>query len=297
MKLDETVKKIKNLEIQGASSVARSSLKALEYVANHSKADSRKKFLKELDEAKKKLFNTRPTEPMMRNALKYVLWKARKTSKEDYKNETKEIIKSLYGRTGEAKEKVFEIGSNVVEKDDIVLTHCHSSNVMGILKKAKPKKVFCTESRPRYQGRISAKELVNAGINTSLIVDNAAIDFIKKVDMVLIGCDVITPNSVINKIGSRVISILCEKYDTPMYVCSTSYKFDPKSTIGKGVSVEERSPDEVWKNPPEGLEILNPAFDSVDYDNIKSFINELGVFSPDSLFITLRNKYKWMIEI
>jgi len=287
---------IKDLRIQGASNIARAGLRALDYVAKNSKAKNKKAFTKELYEAINKLIASRETEPMLKNVLKYVFYKLKEISGDNYKQEIKRIIRGLRGRTQEAKESVFEIGSNIVKRGDVVLTHCHSSNVMGILKKAKPKHVFCTETRPRFQGRLTAKELVSDGINTTMIVDSAVVDYIKEVDKVLLGCDMITPNSVVNKVGSRLIGLLCEKYDIPLYICSTSFKFDPASVIGKGVGIEERSPSEVWRNPPRKLKILNPAFDSIDYDNITSFINELGLFSPDSLFISLRERYKWMFE-
>lgn len=294
--LNRVVRDIETLEIQGASNVARAGLKALDHVVRRSMAGSKKELIKELKDASKKLIKARETEPMLRNAVRYILWKVDEISVENFKAKAREIIKNLYGTVNDAKKKVFDIGANVINKGDRVLTHCHSTNVMGIIKSAKPREVICTESRPRYQGRLTAKELVKAGINTTMIVDSTVANYIRSVDAVLIGCDVITPNKVVNKIGSRNISLLCEKYDVPLYVCSTSYKFDSESAIGKGVGIEQRSPKEVWRFPPKGLKILNPAFDSIDYDNIYSFINELGLFSPDSLFITLKNTYQWMFE-
>ncbi len=294
--IDKIVRDIKSLKIQGASNIAWTGLHALDYVARTSKAKSKKEFLNELRAAKNKLFDARPTEPMLRNAVRYVLFKAKETDEFNYRKETRDYIKSLYGSAIKAKKRVIDIGKNVVKKNYTVLTHCHSSTVAGILKKAKPKKVICTETRPLFQGRITAKELVSADINTTMIIDSAVADFIKEADIVLLGCDVIAPNYVVNKIGSKCIGLLCEKYDIPLYICSTSFKFDPESRYGVGVKIEERSPKEVWNKPPKNLKILNPAFDIIDYDNITGFINELGVFSPDSLFVTLREKYKWMFE-
>lgn len=290
------VRDIETLKIQGASNVARAGLKALDHVVRRSMADSKKELIKELKAASKKLVNARETEPMLRNAFRYVFWKLADVAVDNYKAKTRGIINGLYGTVNDAKKKVFEIGANVIKDSDRVLTHCHSSSVMGIIKAAKPREVICTESRPKYQGRLTAKELVKAGIKTTMIVDSSVANHVRSVDAVLIGCDAITPNKVINKIGSYGISLLCEKYDVPLYVCSTSYKFDPESVIGKGVVVEQRSPREVWRFPPKNLKILNPAFDFVDYDNIYSFINELGLFSPDSLFITLKDSYEWMFE-
>jgi len=293
--LAKTIKDIAALKIQGAENIARASLKAINHVAINSKASSKNAFINELVRASKALFNSRPTEPMMRNALRYVIQKAQDADNFNYKRVTLDRIKSLYGSVDKARQLIISIGKRVLKKNYKVLTHCHSSTVTGVLKAVKPE-VICTETRPLFQGRLTASELVNAGVKTTMILDSAVADYIRDVDLVLLGCDVITPNSIINKVGSNAIGLLCEKYDIPLYICSTSFKLDPESTLGRGVKIEERSAKEVWNNPPRGLRILNPAFDLVPYDNITSFINELGVFSPDSLFINLRDKYHWMFK-
>jgi ribose 1,5-bisphosphate isomerase len=294
--LKRVLRDIKDLKIQGATNVAQAGLKVIDKLIKDSKATTPKSLLKEVSRASDKLVKVRVTEPMLKNSLRYINWRISQLSASDFKKQARIIIKNLSGRTDEAKKEVFKIGSAVVKRGDVVLTHCHSSNVMGILKKARPKKVFCTETRPLFQGRITAKELINAGLNVKMIIDSAVANYIKDCDKVLIGCDVIGSNKVVNKVGSRVISLLCEKYDIPLYVCSTSFKFDPESTVGKGVGIEERDYKEVWKVKPKKLGVLNPAFDSIDYDNITSFINELGVLSPDSLFIKLNEVYKWMFK-
>lgn len=294
--LASIIRDISSLRVQGAGNVAIAALKALTYIVNNSCSRTKEAFIKELLKAGNALFKSRPTEPMMRNAIRYVLNKARTADELNFKRLTINSIKSLYGSVDKANERIIKIGKGLINKSSRVLTHCHSSTVSGLIRAVKPREVICTETRPLFQGRITAKELVNAGVNTTMIIDSAVADFIKDVDVVLLGCDVITPNSVINKIGSNNIGLLCEKYDIPLYVCSTSFKFDPESVIGRGVPIEERNPKEVWPKHPRGLKILNPAFDSIPYDNITSFINELGVFSPDSLFISLRENYPWMFN-
>ena len=62
--------------------------------------------------------------------------------------------------------------------------------VIAILKEAFRRKkkfeVICTETRPWGQGYISAKELSQAGIPTTLIVDSAIYSFMQEVDKVII---------------------------------------------------------------------------------------------------------------
>ena len=57
------------------------------------------------------------------------------------------------------------------------MTHCHSSAAEQILiqaqKENKDFQVICTETRPKFQGRITAKVLTEAGIQVTMVVDSA----------------------------------------------------------------------------------------------------------------------------
>jgi ribose 1,5-bisphosphate isomerase len=275
--LDKVVRGIKDLDIQGATNIAYAALDALAWVVKSSR---------DLTKARKKLLNTRPNEPMMYNAVNYVFNKVR--AGED----GLEVIKNLKKKFDESTNLMVDAGKGLIKKKNTVFTHCHSSSVMKIFKASKKNiaRVFCTESRPRYQGRLTAKELLSVGLKVSQCVDSAVADYIKKVDAFFIGCDVITSTSIINKVGSRMISLLCDKYDIPLYVCSLSYKFEPRSIKGISQDVEERSTSEVWDRPPKGLKILNPSFDVVDFEAITGFVTELGVLPPDSFINSMSDK-------
>ena len=291
--LRQVINDIRSLRIQGATNIAYAGLAAMRYVLNNTNAASRESFFRKLLRARDSLVNARPNEPMLRNALDYVVENL-KSYEGDIRSQGIKLTEYLENRFNSSKKLMFRAGKRLIRKNSTVFTHCHASSVMGIIKEAKPKikEVYCTESRPRYQGRITAKELVKAGIKTTMIVDSSVADYIKKADYFLIGCDVISSTYVINKIGSRMISILCDKYDVPLYVCSLSYKFDPESLTGLNEIVEERSTKEVWDKPPRGLKIRNPAFDVVDFENITGFITEYGVLPPDSFINMMRQKKK-----
>ncbi len=91
----------------------------------------------------------------------------------------------------EAKNIMIEVGARRIEDGDTVLTHCHSSGVTRTIIRAKEQgkefRVIQTETRPKYQGRITAYELVEAGIDTTMIVDSAARHYMKEIDFVLVG--------------------------------------------------------------------------------------------------------------
>ncbi|MQK95693.1 ribose 1,5-bisphosphate isomerase, partial [Escherichia coli] len=92
------------------------------------------------------------------------------------------------------------------------LTHCNSSTAIAVIKRAhevgKEIKVFATESRPRLQGYITAKQLKEAGIDVTVIVDSAVRYFMNEIDCVIVGADTITANgALINKIGTSQIAL------------------------------------------------------------------------------------------
>ncbi|MEJ2126930.1 MAG: S-methyl-5-thioribose-1-phosphate isomerase [Candidatus Bathyarchaeota archaeon] len=278
-----TAGKIKRLEIQGARNVAIEAIKSLENGTKQSTAKTKQEFLKELSEAKKVLFASRSTEPFMRNAISFVIQAV------DFSSETNvsSLVENVSKVTG-------EYGSRV-------LTHCHSSTVMKILKQAKSDgkqfELFCTESRPVFQGRITAKEMVEAGIKTTMFVDSAVRHFINEVDFVVVGADAITSEgNVINKIGTSMIALAAKEARTPFYVATELLKFDPATIFGHYEKIEERNPQEVWDSSPEGLVIENPAFDVTRREFIHGIICEEGIVAPDSVNELISRKYPWILQ-
>lgn len=300
----DTAGKIKRLEIQGARNVAIEAIKSIETGTKQSKAINKQEFLNELSESKQVLFASRSTEPLMRNALRYVIQAVESSNKTDVKrlvDVVSQVTDQFLERLKQSKQTIASVGSKRISDGARILTHCHSSTVMNMLKQAKldGKKfeLFCTESRPVFQGRVTAKEMVNAGIKTTMFVDSAVRHFINKVDFVVVGSDAITSEgNVINKIGTSMIALAAKEARTPFYVATELLKFDPATILGDYERIEERNPKEVWDSPPEGLSIKNPAFDVTRREFIHGIICEEGVVSPDSVSELIRRTYPWILK-
>lgn len=289
--LSKIVMDIKSLNIQGATNIAFAGLVALRGVIGDSRFKTRSALIRGLEHARDSLFGARPNEPMLYNVVDYVINRV-VDSTGDFRADGLRAIEYVTDCVNSAKTKLALHGKNFIKKGSTVLTHCHASNVTELLKAAKGniKNVFCTETRPVYQGRLTARELISAGLKVTMSVDSAVVNYLKDVDYCLIGCDVISSTFVVNKVGSRALSILCNKYDVPFYVCALSYKFSPESVSGVSSDLELRSPDEVWKERPKRLKVFNPAFDVVDFENITGFITEKGVLPPQVLINALRQR-------
>ncbi len=155
--------------------------------------------------------------------------------------------------------------------------------------------VICTETRPVLQGRITAEEMLELGVKTTLIVDSAARSTMNKVDVVFVGADAITSEGdVINKIGTATIAVLADEARVPLYVVSELLKFDPATLCGEYEELEERNRGEVWEDAPEKLVIRNPAFEVVRSSLIHGLICEEGVIPPETITEVMKRKYAWI---
>ena len=296
--------KIRKLEVQGARNVAIAAICALQTLAETTKAMTRKDFIAQLCEARTLLFASRETEPLMRNAIRWII-----TQVEDSDERKVTELANLVSSSSEkfqkslaaSNERTAEIGAKRISDDSTIFTHCHSSTVIHMLAKAKGKgktfEVICTETRPAFQGRITAKEMLKLGVKTTFIVDSAARSFMHDVDMVVVGADAITSEgNVVNKIGSSTIAVLAREARKPFYVVSELLKFDPATLYGEYEKIEERSRDEIWREAPPELNVRNPAFDVTPRNLIHGIVCEEGIVSPQSVTEVLHRVYPWVFE-
>ncbi|MBW3003647.1 translation initiation factor eIF-2B [Candidatus Woesearchaeota archaeon] len=297
MTFKQIIKDIRSLKIQGAQAVAKSAVKALQLVGN-SRAKTSSELISNLRKARTILFKSRPTEPAMRNALNYILYQLGGKDIMDVRKQLKFRSHKALSHFIESERLITQYGSRLIKNNSIIYTHCHSSTVINILKEARTTKKFevhNTETRPLYQGRKTAKELTALKIPVFHFVDSAARLALKDADIMLLGADAITSTGkVINKIGSELIAEAAERYQIPLYICTDSWKYDPKTPFGFDEPIEDRSVTEVWPNAPKKVKIMNPAFEKIDPSLIAGIISELGIFSPESFIQEIRTVYDFL---
>lgn len=266
---------IKTLKIQGAENIAKAAAHAL--------------LFRNDTYAVKKLVSLRPTEPCLRNTLKFALSGV----------SLKESVERAIEHLNSSQKIIAEIGAEKIEPGMTIFTHCHASSVINILLRAKQQGtrflVYNTETRPLFQGRKTSIELAKAKIHVVHLIDAAARIAIKKADMVLLGCDAISTTKVYNKIGSEMFCEIAEKYGVPVYVATDSWKFDPEAIYSKEEKIEERSPNEVWQIPKNlNISIRNYAFEAIEPKLIRAVISELGFFMKKSFIEEIKRAYPWL---
>ncbi len=298
MRVREASEKIASMEIRGAGKIARAAALALKEEAEYIEAPTLEVFLREINKAGDILKSSRPTAVSLPNAVNFVLKRvASAKSLEEAKAAVSAAADEFVKRSETALEKIGEIGARRIKDGDVILTHCNSQAALRVIttafKQGKDIEVIATESRPRYQGRITSKQLASEGVPVTMIVDSAVRAFMKDVDKVIVGADSIAANgAVINKIGTSMIALAAHEARVVFMVAAESYKFHPETLIGALIEIEERSPEEVAE-PEEfkGVRIRNPAFDVTPPEYIDLIITEKGVIPPQAAVLLLKEEF------
>jgi len=296
---------IRTMRTRGAGEIARSAVRALIIVAEASKAANVNEFVNELEHASRLLLETRPTAVSLPNGIRYVIHRVRESQKT---RRNLEEIRSAAIRAGEefiassktAIQRIGHIGAKRVKDGDILLTHCNSSAAIAIMKAAweqgKQIQVFVTETRPRFQGWITAKALGEVGIPVTLIPDGAVRFFMDKVDRVIVGADAVTANgAVVNKIGTSMVALAAHEARVRFFVAAETYKFSPETMIGELVKIEERDilevipSDELKKMP--NVKVRNPSFDITPPEYVDIIITEKGIIPPQGAILVLQEMF------
>ena len=282
MSVESVAHDIREMNIQGAVTIAMAAEEALEEFIKNCQAGSRDDFLSQLREEGNKLAEARPSAIALPNAVDMFIEKveAINLGMPDLKDAALLAGKELMEDTKDSFKELTEKGSEIVRDGQLILIHCHSSTVTGILKKAwdsgKRFNVICTETRPSKQGFISAKELAEHEIPTTIVIDSAVASVMAGVDIALVGADTILKNGdVVNKIGTLGVALAAKEFGVPMYVATQRLKFDTK---GKGVGIESRPAEEILEGEElPGVEIENLVFDITKKSYFKGIITEGGI--------------------
>ena len=178
-----------------------------------------------------------------------------------------------------------------------MLTHCNSTAAVRSIIRAyelgKIDMAYNTESRPRYQGRITSRQLAEAGVPVTMIVDSATRFLMPHLDMVIVGSDTIASNgAVVNKIGTSQVALCAHEARVPVTVCAESYKFSPLTVFGERVDIEERDVREI-ADPEDfpGVKFYNPVFDFTPPEYVDAIVTEFGVMSPYTAYELIMREF------
>ena len=289
---------IRTLVVRGAPAIGVSGAFGLALAALQSNAKEKDQLIQDLKTAKKILFETRPTAVN----LSWGLDKIMKITEQC--KTVSEIRDNVIAKAKEMAEddvninkKMGKNGAELFQNNDTIMTHCNAGalatvgygTALGVIRatneSGKNIKVIATETRPIQQGsRLTAFELKHDGINVSLIPDTAVGYTMANglVNGVVVGADrILRTGHVFNKIGTYQVATMAKQHNIPFYVAAPLSTFDLKSNP-ENVVIEQRKASEVTgigdtKTAPDGIDVINPAFDMTPPELISGIITENGI--------------------
>ena len=292
---------IRTLVVRGAPAIGVSGAFGLALAALQSDAKEKNQLIQDLEKAKKILFETRPT------AIN-LSWGLEKIMKIAEQGKTvSEIRDTVIVKAKEMAEEDINInkqmgknGAELFQDNDTIMTHCNAGalatvaygTALGVIRatneSGKNIKVIATETRPVQQGsRLTAFELKHDGIDVSLIPDTA-VGYTMANDLVngvVVGADrILQTGHVFNKIGTYQVATMAKRHNIPFYVAAPLSTFDLENKP-EDVIIEQRKSSEVTgigdkKTAPDGINVINPAFDMTPPELISGIITENGIAKP-----------------
>ena len=289
---------IRTLVVRGAPAIGVSGAFGLALAALQSTATEKEELIQYLKSAKKILFETRPTAINLAWGLEKIMQVAKQASTVDaIRNNVVEEAKKMAEEDIQINMSMGKNGSELFSDNDTIMTHCNAGalatvgygTALGVIRATKDSgkniKEIATETRPVQQGsRLTAFELKHDGIDVSLIPDTAvgytmANDLVNKI---VVGADrILRTGHVYNKIGTYQVATMAKQHDIPFYVAAPLSTFDMESNP-EDVIIEQRKASEVTgigdkKTAPDGINVINPAFDMTPPELIAGIITEKGV--------------------
>jgi len=302
--VERALKEIEKRELHGSTLITRIALDALGEVAVVSKAKNPQDLFDEVNTCGMLLLSARPTSVLLANGIRFATHRLKdkineglsvRELKEFSKSQTVEFFKTIE----ESLKKIGEIGARRLSSGDVVLTHGYSSSVLSIVRKGrkdgKKIKAIVTESRPEFEGRLVARQLIRMGVPTTLIIDSAVSHFIREVDKVLVGAEAVAANgAIVNKVGTSTIASVAHESRVRVFAAASIYKFNPETMFGELIEIEERDPHLVVpRSEVRGLrklEVRNIAFDVTPPEHIDLIITEIGVVPPQGVIMILKER-------
>jgi methylthioribose-1-phosphate isomerase len=299
---------IKKLWIRGAPAIGIAAAMGITLAAQDIQAETFESFTAKLEPVFSTLLATRPTAVNIQWAvgrLKNFLAANRDATVSELKELLIEESCRILDEDIRINRAIGVWGAEFIHDGDTILTHCNAGSLATggygtatapmLIAKEQGKKfsVFADETRPVLQGaRLTAWELMEAGIDVTLITDNSAGAFMQRgqINLAIVGTDrTVLNGDVANKIGTYTVAVLCKEHNIPFYVAAPLSSIDFSIPSGDLIPIEERDPDEVTnvfgkcRIAPEGVKVRNLAFDVTPAKYVTAIITEKGPFRPGDL--------------
>jgi methylthioribose-1-phosphate isomerase len=300
----DVARSIQEMYIRGAPAIGAAAAFGLALAGRQSRATTPKELAADLHEAAEVIRATRPTAMNLFWALDRMFTAARAVEPPEVETTVQALIdeaQRIADEDVEINRRMGAHGATLIEDGFNILTHCNAGalatvdygTALAVVRAAheqgKKIHVWVDETRPRLQGaRLTSWELMNEGIPMTLIADNVAGHLMRtgRVDIVVVGSDRTAANGdVANKIGTYKLAVLAKENGVPFYAVVPTSTIDLSSPTGDDIPIEERDAREVThvrecQIAPDGVRVLNVAFDVSPHRYVTGIVTENGIAYP-----------------
>src|SRR3990170_2179320 len=295
---------IREMKVRGAPAIGAAAAYGLALEAAAIEESEAPQFIRRLEQSAATLEATRPTAVNLRWALRRMLQVARRPGEATVAELRAALIveaEAIAAEDVRVNRAIGRRGAALIRSGERILTHCNTGGLatvdygtaFGIVRTAhedgKGVSLIACETRPYLQGaRLTVWEALRAGIDVTLITDNAAGALMARggVDRVLVGADRIARNGdVANKIGTYALAVLARAHEIPFLVAAPLSTIDLETPDGTAIPIEERPASEVThigggRIAPRAARGADPAFDITPHHLVSAIVTEGGVATP-----------------
>ena len=283
--IDETVEEIEAMRTHSSSTVAIKAAEALRELLDREFATA-EEYLQSLEQNSNALRRANTSHASLFTTQREIVGRVRAGeygSVDAARAATDEAIDGVVADVERAKHEAAKAAVDVLEDGSSILTHDFSSTVMEAIELAAQGghhlDVYVTEARPRFIGRKAVRTLAGIDrVEPTLVVDSAAGHYLDECDRVVVGMDCIVDDTLYNRVGTFPIAATAAELAVPVSVLGSSAKL-----IDEGFAFENefRSSSEVMREPADGFDVANPAYDATPTHLLDDVVTDDGVHEPE----------------
>jgi translation initiation factor eIF-2B subunit delta len=284
--IDETAEEIADMQTHSSSVVAVKAARALLEVTDR-EFPTVDQFIRALDRNSSALKRANPSHASLHTTQQTILDRIQTAEFDSVaaaQKQTETVIREVIEGVETSKRRAANNAADLLSDGETILTHDYSTSVLAALARAiedgASVTVYVTEARPRFLGRRMARRLADfETVETHLIIDSAHGHYLADCDRVMTGMDCIVDERLYNRIGTYPIASTAADADVPVTTVGSAAKI-----VEGGFSFENdhRVASEVMREPAEGFQIDNPAYDATPLRLIDSVVTDEGVRTPDA---------------
>lgn len=138
-------------------------------------------------------------------------------------------------------------------------------------------------------GKQQATHIAELNVPVTVIDDSAIAEYMKEIDVVIMGIDIAMHETFIGKTGTYNICIIAEYFKKPVYVLSDTRKilnkkYFPTSVVDTFIGKNKKPIVEIWKDAPANVKVNYIHLEEIPNTMITKFVFENEAYTPQELF-------------